>query len=102
MDVGIREMQEKIEWIQGNPDLFRAYLRYEKAASDEVSRINGARREGREEGRREGRQEGERKGREEGSMNKAVEIAVKMKKRGVPLEQIVEDTGLSIDEIANL
>jgi predicted transposase/invertase (TIGR01784 family) len=41
MDPAIRKMQEKIEWIQGNPDLFRAYLRYEKAASDEVTRING-------------------------------------------------------------
>jgi predicted transposase/invertase (TIGR01784 family) len=94
MDPAIQEMQEKIEWIQGNPELFRAYLRYEKAASDEVTRINGAKREGREEGMREGKKEG--------SMNKAAEIAAKMKRRGVPLAQIAEDTGLPVDEIGKL
>jgi predicted transposase/invertase (TIGR01784 family) len=74
MDPAIQKMQEKIDWIQGNPDLFRAYLRYEKAASDEVTRINGARRE----------------------------IARNLKKRGQPIDQIAEDTGLSIGEIAKL
>jgi predicted transposase/invertase (TIGR01784 family) len=74
MDPAIQEMQEKIEWIQGNPDFFRAYLRYEKAASDEITRINGTKRE----------------------------IASKMKKRGLPVDQIAEDTGLSIDEVAKL
>jgi predicted transposase/invertase (TIGR01784 family) len=53
MDPAIQEMQDKIERLQGDPELFRAYLRYEKAASDEVTRINGARREGRQEGRQE-------------------------------------------------
>jgi predicted transposase/invertase (TIGR01784 family) len=37
---------------------------------------------------------GERKG--------ALEIARKLKKRNIPAEQIAEDTGLSIDEIAGL
>jgi predicted transposase/invertase (TIGR01784 family) len=82
MDPAIQEMQEKIEWIQGNPELFRAYLRYEKAASDEVTRINGAKREGRKE--------------------RSLEIASKMKKRGLPIDQIAEDTGLSVEEITKL
>jgi predicted transposase/invertase (TIGR01784 family) len=90
MDAAIQEMQEKIEWIQRNPELFRAYLSYEKAASDEVTRINGARREGRQEGRREGKRE------------EKFEIAAKMKKRGVSINQIAEDTGLSVDEAAKL
>jgi predicted transposase/invertase (TIGR01784 family) len=90
MDRAIQEMQKKIDWIQGDPGLLRSYLRYEKAASDEITRIYGARKEGREEGRQEGRQEGK------------VEVAAKMKKRGVPPDQIAEDTGFSLDEIEKL
>jgi predicted transposase/invertase (TIGR01784 family) len=82
MDPAIQKMQEKIDWIQGNPDLFRAYLRYEKAASDEVTRINGARQEGRQEGK--------------------LEIARNLKKMGLPAEQISQGTGLSVGEIAKL
>jgi predicted transposase/invertase (TIGR01784 family) len=79
-------MQKKIDWIEGNPELLRAYLRYEKAASDEITRINGAKLEGKLEGRLEGK----------------LEIASKMKKRGLPLDQIAEDTGLSVEEITRL
>jgi predicted transposase/invertase (TIGR01784 family) len=74
MDQAIQKVQEKIDWIQGDPELLRAYLRYEKAASDEKTRINGTRRE----------------------------IAQKMKNRGLPVDQIAEDTGLSIEEITKL
>jgi hypothetical protein len=41
MDPAIQRVQEKIDLIQGDPSLLRAYLRYEKAASDEVTRIEG-------------------------------------------------------------
>jgi predicted transposase/invertase (TIGR01784 family) len=80
-------MQKKIDWIKRtfgprDPTLLRSYLKYEKAASDEISRMNGAR--------------------QEGSRNKAIEIAVKMKTRGLPLDQIAQDTGLSVEEIAKL
>jgi predicted transposase/invertase (TIGR01784 family) len=80
MDPTIWKMQEKIEWIQGNPDLFRAYLRYEKAASQE------------------GMQEGLQKGRREGKL----ETASNMKKWGLPVGQIAEDIGLSVEKIAKL
>jgi predicted transposase/invertase (TIGR01784 family) len=74
MDPAIQKVQNAIDLIQGDPDLFRAYLGYEKAASDEISRINGTKRE----------------------------IAKNLKKRGLPIGQIAEDTGLSLDEIARL
>jgi predicted transposase/invertase (TIGR01784 family) len=64
---------------EANRMIYEARL---KAQRDEYSRIQGALREG---------QEKERK-----------EIATKMKKRGTPINQIVEDTGLSPGEIANL
>jgi hypothetical protein len=44
---GIREMQKKIDRIRGDPGLLRSYLKYEKAASDEITRIYGARQAGR-------------------------------------------------------
>jgi predicted transposase/invertase (TIGR01784 family) len=74
MDPAIRKMQEKVDLILGDEAQLRAYLRYEKAASDEVTRINGARRE----------------------------IAQRMKARGRPLEEIAEDTGLTEDQIRKL
>jgi predicted transposase/invertase (TIGR01784 family) len=82
MDPAIREMEGKIEWIQGNPELFRSYLRYEKAVSDEITRINGARREG--------------------STNKAIEIAKNALTEGVAPEFVSKITGLDIDTIKRL
>jgi predicted transposase/invertase (TIGR01784 family) len=86
MDAAIRKMQEKVDLILGDEAQLRAYLRYEKAASDEVTRINGAKREGRAEGRQERDQE----------------IVRRMKNRGRPLEEIAEDTGLDMETIKRL
>jgi predicted transposase/invertase (TIGR01784 family) len=82
MDRAIQEMQKKIDWIQGDPALLRSYLRYEKAASDEITRIYGAKREGKRE--------------------EKLAIAQKMKNRGLPIDQIAELTDLSIEEITKL
>jgi predicted transposase/invertase (TIGR01784 family) len=60
---------------EANRMIYEARL---KAQRDEYSRLQGALRK-------------ERK-----------EIATKMKKRGTPVNQIAEDTGLSPDEIASL
>jgi predicted transposase/invertase (TIGR01784 family) len=54
---------------------------------------------GRQEGRQEGRREGREEGREEGEAKKQREIALKMLRRGLPLEYVIEDTGLSLAEI---
>jgi hypothetical protein len=67
-------MQEKIDLIMGDESLLRSYLSYEKAASDEVTRIQGTKRE----------------------------IAKKLKDRGRPVDEIVEDTGLTPDEVKRL
>jgi predicted transposase/invertase (TIGR01784 family) len=78
MDAAIQEMQKKIDWIQGDPALLQSYLKYEKAASDEITRIYGARRE------------------------EKLEIAQNLKALGDSSEKIAKVTGLSIDEIAEL
>jgi predicted transposase/invertase (TIGR01784 family) len=86
MDTAIQKAQDKMDMIARDPALLRAYEQYEKAASDYTSGVNGARREGRR----------------EGEQNKAIAVAKSLKKRGLPISQIAEDTGLSPDEIARL
>jgi predicted transposase/invertase (TIGR01784 family) len=70
--------------------MLRAYERYEKAASDWTSSINGARREGKQEGLQEGKQEGIK------------EAARNLKAIGEPVEKIVRVTGLSRDTVESL
>lgn len=57
--------------------------------------LGNARAEGLEQGRVEGRAEG----RAEGEHNKAMDIAKNLKKIGIPVEQIINATGLTKDEI---
>ena len=61
-----------------------------------------AREEGRAMGLAEGRQEGRAEGRQEGSTKKAKKIAQKMLKANKPLEEIMEFTELSMDELVKL
>jgi predicted transposase/invertase (TIGR01784 family) len=82
MDKAILMAQTKLEVIQRNPELLRAYERYEKAASDWTSSINGAKREGMKEGMKE--------------------VARNLKAIGEPVEKIVRVTGLSTEDIAKL
>jgi hypothetical protein len=55
MDNAIGLAQDKVEMIMRDPELVRAYEKYEKAASDWTSGMNGARREGEQKARREER-----------------------------------------------
>ena len=50
----------------------------------------------------EGRAEGLAKGRAEGEQNKAVEIAAKLLEMGMPIDSIINATGLSVEEIQKL
>ena len=58
--------------------------------------------EGKMEGRIEGKMEGRIEGRKEGKIEGINEIALRMLKRGKELAEIVEDTGLSIEEVKRL
>ena len=99
MDAVIQKADEKMAFISQDKDALRLYQMREKALSDYVSGMNHAKREGRREGRKEGIVEGRKEGRKEGELKKAIEIAKKMLKRGTPLQYIIEDTGLTEDEI---
>ena len=56
--------------------------------------LNTAKEEGRKEGREEGIEEGEKR--------KSMEMALRMREDGMPLEVIAKYTGLSVEEIQNL
>ena len=58
--------------------------------------------EGREEGRMEGREEGRAEGREEGIKEGVVRNARRMKEKGLSIEDIMEITGLTFEEVSQL
>jgi predicted transposase/invertase (TIGR01784 family) len=90
MDNAIGLAQDKVEMIMRDPELVRAYEKYEKATSDWTSGMNGARREG------------ERAGERRGEYNNAIKVARNLKSDGIPVEQIARWTGLSLADIAKL
>ncbi|NEQ63054.1 MAG: Rpn family recombination-promoting nuclease/putative transposase, partial [Moorea sp. SIO4A1] len=74
-------------------------LRKQEMALEDARRAwSFAKREGREEGREQGRLEG----REEGRLEEKQQIAKQMKAAGLPLNDIAQYTGLTIDEINQL
>ena len=73
----------------------------DKFASFETARIEGHAK-GHAEGRAEGHAEGHAEGRAEGETQKAIDIALEMKKDGVAASVIVKYTGLSLEEINRL
>jgi predicted transposase/invertase (TIGR01784 family) len=90
MDSGIRKAEEKMEYVTRDKEALRAYQMREMALSDWTSGLNHARKEGIQEGMQEGIQKGR------------LEIARNLKKIGVPVGQIAQGTGLSVEDIAKL
>jgi predicted transposase/invertase (TIGR01784 family) len=86
MDAAIEKAERKLETVSSDKELLRAYQMREMALSDWASGINHARREGIREGKLEGIRE----------------TALKLKKQGLPVNQIAEATGLPVDEIEKL
>ena len=72
-----------------------------RAEGREEGRAEG-RVEGREEGRKEGRKEGREEGRAEGRIVERKENAKKMKALGIPIETILQITGLSSEDVDSL
>ena len=91
VDLAIEEAKKEYEkFIEDEPKRM-AELRHEMWLHDVASARGRAVREGRAEGRAEGKAEGEH--------SKALEIATNLKKIGLPIEQIVQTTGLPKEEI---
>jgi predicted transposase/invertase (TIGR01784 family) len=106
MDRGIQKAEEKMVHVSIDKEALREYEMREMAMFDWTSGLNYARREGIQEGMQQGIQEGRREGIQEGMQQGRREgmreIAANMKRRGMPLDHIAEDTGLSVEDIARL
>ena len=94
----VLKYMEEIERVNKSPE-FREYI---SAEEDNRKIENSIKREFREKGLKEGLEEGIQKGIKEGIKEEKLEIAKKMKEKGMEAKLIFELTSLSIEEINNL
>ena len=111
---GLKEAREKLVYYNMSKAERQAYDEHLSAIMIQNDVLDGAKLEGRMEGRLEGRMEGRLEGRMEGRLEGRaeglveglaeghMEVARNMKKLGVPIEIIMQSTGLSEKEIENL
>lgn len=97
----LQEAMEKWEDLSRDPAAIREYEARHKAIMDKLAAE--AENERRQKARyEEGLQEGLKEGLKEGEYQKAVEIALEMLADGMPIEQVVKYSKLSIKEIQKL
>lgn len=111
---GLKEAREKLLFARMDREEQAAYRRYiddRVILADQIYTARGegklegiyeGRAEGIEQGRAEGRAEGIEQGRAEGELEKSKTIARKMKDKGFSVNEIVDMTGLSAEEIGKL
>ncbi|WP_269409545.1 Rpn family recombination-promoting nuclease/putative transposase [Lentibacillus daqui] len=92
LDKNIAEAEEKLFALNLDKNLKEAYDAREREINDEITRMRGARDEGKEEGKREGKKEGKREGQKE--------IVEAMRKHGVTDEDIKKMTGIDPSELS--
>ena len=98
----IKEANEEVEEILSDEQM-KALEEYRLTAIwEENSRRYHAEKEATERGMQRGMQKGMKQGIKEGEKNKSIEIAKKMKQKNIPLEEIIEITELTKDEIERL
>ncbi len=97
-DPGLQEARRKLDFMKMTREEQRAYRDFMVSVYSTQDAFETAK----SDGYAEGWEEGMEKGREEGSKNKAKEIARKMKAKNMPIDDIIDMTGLTVDEIARL
>jgi predicted transposase/invertase (TIGR01784 family) len=95
---GILLAAQKLDYLAMDEAERRAYDGYLAYLGQELSIIDTAKEEGREEGLKKGREEGLKKGREE----EREELARKALKKGLAPETVAELTGLPLETVAKL
>lgn len=90
----IKIAKEELEYLNGDEETRRIAELREKAIRDEVTNINSA--------KKEGIREGEKIGLKKGITSRSIEIAKKMKNKGIDINIIVEMTDLTKEEIEKL
>lgn len=103
---GLQEAREKLKYYSMSNAERHAYDEHVNAIMIQNDVLGNARleghAEGKAEGREEGRAEGREEGREEGKTEEKNAIALKMRQAGLPIEQIMQFTGLSEENIKSL
>ena len=99
-------IEERLEELASRGNMSkeeRAQYDYEwKIYNDYLNTFNSAEKKGHAEGLAEGRMEGHAEGLAEGRAEEKLENARRMKSKGYPLDDIVDITGLTIEEIEKL
>lgn len=95
---GLQEAREKLKYYSMSNAERHAYDEHVNAIMIQNDVLGNARLEGHAEGRAEGRVEG----RAEGKTEEKNAIALKMRQAGLPIEQIMQFTGLSEENIKSL
>lgn len=90
----LKQAKEELAYLSGDPD----FQRMVEARVGMLRDIHSLEYKGRTEGREEGRAEGKT----EGETSKAKEIAKKLKDKNMPIDEIIELTGLTKEEIEKL
>ena len=97
-DPNLKKAINVLEIMNFTAEEREAYEDHLKWMRIEANTLKKYEQKGREEGEAKGRAEGEAKGKAEGK----IEIAKAMLKKDMPLEEIMEFTGLSVEELAKL
>ncbi|MGD8400241.1 MAG: hypothetical protein PVH64_04800 [Bacillota bacterium] len=93
-DPEIAKAEAILEHLGSLDEVRRYYEAREMAIHDEITRMNGARKEGRKEGREEGRLEGEEEGR--------VKTAKNLLLMGLDVETVAKGTELPVAKIVEI
>jgi hypothetical protein len=88
--------------IRANPEAFLEARTMARPTFEEVFTKAGLIPQWIEQGRTQGLEQGRTQGLEQGFRQSRFEIARRMKNRGIPSNQIAEDTGLSLEDITGL
>ena len=103
---GLQEARKRLKYYEMSDEERHAYDEHLNAIMIQNDVLGNAKQEGLAEGRAlglaEGREEGHAQGLAEGELNKALEIARKLRLAGMSIETISEMTGLTQSEITNL
>jgi predicted transposase/invertase (TIGR01784 family) len=106
MDTSIEKAHKKIMSVAQDRDMLRLYEMHEKAMYDYTSGINNATRKGEQRGMQKGIAIGEQRGitigEQRGVQKAQRDYVLKSFQKGLPVGDIAELTGLSVDEVNHI
>ena len=98
----LKQAKEELAYLSGDENFKFLVEDRTRFLMDQAAREQKSFSDGKAEGKAEGLAEGKAKGLSEGEKKKQLEIAKKMKSKNIPIDEIMELTELSKDEIEKL